>query len=209
MYTIIKRIFDFIFALILLIILGIPMLIIAFVILASMGRPVLFKQARPGFKGEIFMIIKFRTMNDMRDQSGVLFQDEERLTAVGRFLRRFSLDELPQLLNVLRGDLSIVGPRPLLTQYLPIYNEHQARRHDVIPGITGWAQVNGRNAITWEEKFDLDVWYVKHCSFFLDMKILWMTLIKVLKREGIAAKGYETMPEFKGSGEMPGVSHEK
>ena len=209
MYTIIKRIFDFVFALVLLTVLGVPMLIITFVILFSMGRPVLFTQARPGFKGKIFMIIKFRTMNEMRDQSGVLFQDDERLTAVGRFLRRFSLDELPQLFNVLRGDMSIVGPRPLLTQYLPIYNKHQARRHDTKPGITGWAQVNGRNTITWEEKFDFDVWYVEHCGFFLDMKILWMTLIKVLKREGIAAKDYETMPEFKGSGEMPGGSHEK
>lgn len=201
---IIKRIFDFIFALVLLTALGVPMLIIAFVILFSMGRPVLFKQARPGFKGKIFVILKFRTMNDMRDKNGVLLQDKARLTTVGRFLRRFSLDELPQLLNVIRGDLSIVGPRPLLMQYLPLYNEHQARRHDVKPGITGWAQVNGRNAITWEEKFDLDVWYVEHCDFFLDMKILWMTLIKVLKREGIAAKGYETMPEFKKGG-----SHEK
>jgi len=194
-----KRLFDFILALVLLILLSIPLGIIALTILVSMGRPVMFRQIRPGFRARLFMIMKFRTMDDARGPDGQLLADELRLSMTGRILRKLSLDELPQLLNVLKGELSFVGPRPLLVQYLPLYNERQARRHDVKPGITGWAQVNGRNALTWDEKFDLDVWYVDHQSFLLDMKILWMTFVKVLKREGIAAAGSATMPEFKGS----------
>jgi len=199
-----KRSFDFTLALILLILLGIPMGIIALVILTSMGRPVMFRQVRPGLRARLFTIMKFRTMDDTRGPDGQLLADELRLAVTGRILRKLSLDELPQLLNVLKGELSFVGPRPLLVQYLPLYNERQARRHDVKPGITGWAQVNGRNALTWDEKFDLDVWYVNHQSFLLDMKILWMTFVKVLKREGIAAAGSATMPEFKGSGSYRG-----
>ncbi|MBP7527845.1 MAG: sugar transferase [Syntrophorhabdaceae bacterium] len=194
-----KRLFDFVLALVLLILLGIPMGIIALVILFLMGRPVMFRQVRPGLRARLFTIMKFRTMDDTRGPDGQLLADELRLSVTGRMLRKLSLDELPQLLNVLKGELSFVGPRPLLVQYLPLYNERQARRHDVKPGITGWAQVNGRNALTWDEKFDLDVWYVDHQSFLLDMKILWMTFVKVLKREGIAAAGSATMPEFKGS----------
>ncbi|MEN6318157.1 MAG: sugar transferase [Syntrophaceae bacterium] len=199
-----KRLFDFILALILLILLSIPMGVIALIILVSMGRPVMFRQMRPGLRARLFMIMKFRTMDDACGPDGQLLADELRLSVTGRILRKLSLDELPQLLNVLKGELSFVGPRPLLVQYLPLYSERQARRHDVKPGITGWAQVNGRNALTWDEKFDLDVWYVDHQSFLLDMKILWMTFVKVLKREGIAAAGSATMPEFKGSGSYRG-----
>jgi sugar transferase EpsL len=194
-----KRLVDLFFAVIMLIFLCIPMLVIAIVILVSMGNPVLFKQVRPGFKGKPFRIMKFRTMNSNRDQGGIILPDQERLTKTGKFLRKFSLDELPQLFNVLKGDLSFVGPRPLLMEYLPRYTREQARRHDVKPGITGWAQVNGRNAITWEEKFNLDIWYVDNGNFMLDIKILWMTFLKALKREGISAEGYATMPEFTGS----------
>lgn len=195
-----KRFFDLFFALVLICLLGIPMLVISGVILMSMGSPVLFRQMRPGYLGRPFEILKFRTMNNDHDDEGKLLPDNVRLTYAGKILRRYSLDELPQLLNVIRGDLSFVGPRPLLIQYMPLYNEHQARRHDVKPGITGWAQVNGRNAITWEEKFDLDVWYVDNRNFLLDMKILWLTAAKVFKREGISAEGFATMPEFKGTG---------
>ena len=194
-----KRLIDLFFAVIMLIFLCIPMLVIAIVILVSMGNPVLFKQVRPGFKGKAFRIMKFRTMNNNRDQSGKILLDQERLTKTGKFLRKFSLDELPQLFNVLKGDLSFVGPRPLLMEYLSRYTPEQARRHEVKPGITGWAQINGRNAITWEEKFNLDIWYVDNRNFMLDMKILWMTFLKVLKREGISAEGCATMPEFIGS----------
>jgi len=196
----VKRVFDIVLSLVGIIVLGIPMLVIAFVIHTSIGSPVLFRQVRPGFRGRPFSIMKFRTMNNARDLQGNLLPDEARLTAVGRMVRRSSLDELPQLFNVLLGDLSFVGPRPLLMHYMPLYNEHQARRHEVKPGITGWAQINGRNAISWEEKFDLDVWYVDNRSFGLDMKILGLTAVKVLKREGIAAEGFGTMPEFRGSG---------
>lgn len=194
-----KRSFDLFLVFMLLIILGIPMATIALIILVSMGRPVLFRQMRPGHKAKPFMIMKFRTMNEVCGPGDQLLADELRLTAVGKILRKSSLDEFPQLFNVLRGDLSFVGPRPLLMRYLPLYNEKQMRRHDVKPGITGWAQVNGRNAITWEEKFELDIWYVEHRSFSLDMRILWMTFMKVLQREGITATGSATMPEFKGS----------
>ena len=156
----------------------------------------IFTQLRPGLYGKPFQIYKFRTMKDLRDTSGILLQDNLRLTKIGVFLRRYSLDELPQLFNVIKGDLSFVGPRPLLMEYLPRYTQEQARRHEVKPGITGWVQVNGRNAISWEEKFKLDVWYVDHQSFLLDIKIIWLTIIRVLKREGINADGHATMPEF-------------
>jgi sugar transferase EpsL len=169
------------------------------VILVSLGRPVFFRQRRPGLRRAPFVILKFRTMRTERDARGNLLPDSERLTAVGRFLRATSLDEIPQLWNVVRGELSLVGPRPLLMQYLDRYTPEQARRHDVKPGITGWAQVNGRNAISWEEKFALDVWYVDHWSLWLDLKILALTALKVVKRDGIAQQGHVTMPEFMGS----------
>jgi sugar transferase EpsL len=169
----------------------------------SMGAPVLFRQERPGLRGAAFTVLKFRSMRDARDEGGRLLPDSERLASVGRFLRATSLDELPQLWNVVRGDLSLVGPRPLLMQYLARYTPEQARRHDVKPGITGWAQVNGRNAISWDEKFALDVWYVDHWSFRLDLKILALTALKVVKRDGIAQQGHVTMPEFMGSSPAP------
>jgi lipopolysaccharide/colanic/teichoic acid biosynthesis glycosyltransferase len=159
---------------------------------------VFFMQYRPGRNEKLFRLIKFKTMNNKCDASGNLLPDAERLTAIGSFIRKTSLDELPQLWNVLKGDMSLVGPRPLLVEYLPLYNEHQKRRHEVKPGITGWAQVNGRNAISWQEKFDLDVWYVDHCSFSLDMKILWLTILKVFKREGINQAGQATVEKFNG-----------
>jgi len=164
-----------------------------------MGRPVLFKQMRPGLNAKPFYMYKFRTMTNEKDEQGNPLSDEQRLTRLGRFLRSTSLDELPELFNVLKGDMSLVGPRPLLMQYLARYTPEQARRHEVKPGITGWAQVNGRNAITWEEKFALDVWYVDNWSLWLDIKILAMTVVKVFKREGISAKGEATMPEFMGN----------
>jgi sugar transferase EpsL len=163
------------------------------------GRPILFRQVRPGFKSQPFEIFKFRTMSEARDPQGNLLPDDQRLTALGRFLRSSSLDELPELLNVLRGEMSLVGPRPLLMQYLARYNPEQARRQDVLPGITGWAQINGRNALTWEDKFRLDVWYVDHQSRRLDIKILLITLWKVLQREGISQPGHATAEEFMGS----------
>lgn len=195
----IKRLFDFIFAIVLLVFFGIPMIVISIAIFISIGSPVLFRQTRPGYLGRFFKIIKFRTMNNDFDSEGKLLPDNKRLTKTGNILRKFSLDELPQLFNVIKGDLSFVGPRPLLVQYLSLYTPEQARRHEVKPGITGWAQVNGRNAISWEEKFEFDVWYVDHRSFFLDMKIIWMTFLKTLKKEGINANGHTTMPEFTGS----------
>lgn len=164
-----------------------------------LGTPILFKQQRPGLHGKPFTIYKFRTMTDARDDNGNLLPDAERLTRLGRFMRSTSLDELPELFNVLKGDMSLVGPRPLLTQYLELYTLEQARRHEVRPGITGWAQVNGRNAITWEEKFALDVWYVDHCSLWLDVKIIFLTVWKVIRREGISEQGQATMSEFIGS----------
>ncbi len=175
---------------------------VAVAVRATMGSPVLFRQRRPGRHGEVFTVAKFRTMRDAFDARGVALPDEERLTPVGSFLRATSLDELPQLLNVVRGELSLVGPRPLLVRYLERYTPEQGRRHEVLPGITGWAQVHGRNALGWEEKFALDVWYVEHWSLRLDAKILAMTLWKVLRREGISADGAATMPEFMGT-EVP------
>jgi lipopolysaccharide/colanic/teichoic acid biosynthesis glycosyltransferase len=172
---------------------------IAIMILAFNNTRPFFMQSRTGKNGRVFTLIKFKTMNDRRDASGNLLPDAERLTPLGRFLRSTSLDELPQLINVIKGDMSLVGPRPLLPKYLPLYNERQARRHEVKPGITGWAQVNGRNALSWQEKFELDVWYVDHLSFLLDLKILWLTLIKVIKRQGIAADGAVSGVPFKGN----------
>jgi sugar transferase EpsL len=177
--------------------------VMAAVVRRSMGAPVLFRQERPGLRGSPFDVLKFRSMRDARDERGRLLPDSERLTGVGRFLRASSLDELPQLWNVVRGDLSLVGPRPLLMQYLERYSPEQARRHDVKPGITGWAQVNGRNAISWGEKFALDVWYVDHWSLWLDLKILALTALKVSKRDGIAQQGHVTMSEFMGSETAP------
>jgi sugar transferase EpsL len=168
-------------------------------VLAFMGPPVLFAQARPGRGARPFVVYKFRTMSNATDARGRLLSDAERLTRLGRFLRRASLDELPQLWNVLRGDMSLVGPRPLLLEYLPLYSPEQARRHEVRPGITGWAQVNGRNAQTWEERLRLDVWYVDHRSFWLDSRILWLTLLGVLRSEGVNQPGHATMPRFTGS----------
>jgi sugar transferase EpsL len=194
-----KRFFDIFFSALVLIMLLPFLAFIAIIIALSMGRPVLFTQLRPGLYGKPFSIYKFRTMNPKKNENNRPVSDEERLTSTGRFLRKYSLDELPQLFNIIKGNLSFVGPRPLLVEYLSRYTPEQARRHDVKPGITGWAQVNGRNTISWEEKFKLDLWYVEHQSFILDMKILWLTLIKVLKKEGISADGYATMPEFTGT----------
>jgi sugar transferase EpsL len=177
------------------------MIALALLVRIKMGSPVLFRQRRPGKDEKIFELVKFRTMRDAQDEQGRRLPDEARLTGLGRWMRSASLDELPQLWNVLRGPLSFVGPRPLLVEYLPRYTEEQKRRHLVKPGITGWAQVNGRNAITWEEKFSLDTWYVDHWSLGLDMKIIFLTIKRVVLREGISSEGHVTMPEFKGSGD--------
>lgn len=195
----IKPIFDFLLALIGFIILSpIFMFVMILVAIANSGIP-FFIQPRPGKNGKVFKLIKFKTMNDRRDVQGKLLPDAERLTKVGKFIRRTSLDELPQLINVLKGDMSLIGPRPLLVKYLERYTPEQLRRHEVRPGITGWAQVNGRNNLSWEEKFELDVWYVNNCSFFLDVKILLMTIEKVLKGVGINQQGQATMEVFQGS----------
>jgi len=175
-------------------------LVLGVLVRVKLGSLVLFRQIRPGLHGKPFLLLKFRTMTDARDDDGNLLPDSERLTRFGRFLRKTSLDELPELWNVLKGDMSLVGPRPLLMQYLDRYTPEQARRHEVKPGMTGWAQVNGRNALTWEEKFKLDVWYVDHQSFWLDMKIIAMTVWKVLRREGISQTGQATAEEFMGNG---------
>jgi undecaprenyl phosphate N,N'-diacetylbacillosamine 1-phosphate transferase len=195
----IKRIFDCLVSLILLTA-TFPLLLIASICLffANNGK-VFFIQSRPGRNSRIFKVIKFKTMNDKTDQHGKLLPDNERLTPVGKFIRSTSLDELPQLMNVLKGDMSLIGPRPLLPKYLPLYNTHQSRRHEVRPGITGWAQVNGRNAIGWQQKFEYDVWYVDHLSFLLDVKIVWMTIKKVIVREGISGADSATMKPFTGN----------
>ncbi len=195
-----KRAFDLILTIPAIILLAPLFFILSFMVAILLGAPVLFRQQRPGLGGRPFWLLKFRTMTDARGADGVLLPDSERLTRFGRFLRASSLDELPELFNVLKGDMSLVGPRPLLTQYLDRYTPEQARRHEVKPGITGWAQVNGRNAITWEEKFKLDVWYVDNWSLWLDIKIIAMTIWKILKREGINQPGQATMGEFKGIG---------
>lgn len=194
-----KRLFDFAVALLLLALLCPVILLVVLLVRIRLGSPVFFRQQRPGLHGKPFCIYKFRTMLQMKDECGELLPDAQRMTALGTFLRNFSLDELPQLFNVLKGDLSLVGPRPLLMEYLPLYSAEQARRHDVRPGITGWAQVNGRNAINWEEKFKYDVWYVDHQSFWLDMKILWMTAMKIVRSEGVSQAGHVTMEKFRGS----------
>lgn len=196
--TYFKRILDFVAALLLLLIFS-PIILICFILLLIVNKGnALFFQVRPGFQSIPFTILKFKTMNDGKDINGNLLPDEVRLTQIGKFIRLLSIDELLQLINVLKGDMSLVGPRPLLTQYLTRYTSEQIRRHEVKPGITGWAQVNGRNAITWEEKFKLDVVYVDNVSFLLDIKILWMTLLNVIQRKGISADGHATIEEFKG-----------
>lgn len=193
-----KRLFDIIFSLLAIIILSPILLLTAILVRIFIGTPIFFTQQRPGYKGHPFLIYKFRTMTNRLDSNGSLLPDAERLTSLGHFLRTFSLDELPELFNILRGNMSFVGPRPLLMQYLPLYSPEQARRHDVIPGLTGWAQVNGRNAMSWPDKFKYDVWYVDHWSFWLDIKIVLMTVGKVFKREGIAQQGQATTEYFKG-----------
>lgn len=195
----IKRILDFLLALFAIFVFGVPMLIVALFVRAKLGSPVLFKQERPGKDGKVFQMYKFRSMTDERDENGELLPDEMRLTSFGKKLRSTSLDELPELLNVLKGDMSFIGPRPLLVRYLTLYNERQRRRHEVRPGITGYAQVNGRNAISWEEKFEKDVWYVEHISFWTDIKILFKTVAVVFGRKGISSETAVTMEEFKGS----------
>jgi sugar transferase EpsL len=194
----VKPLFDFVISVIALVLLSPLLIVIALAVRRKMGSPIFFSQERPGFKGMPFTLYKFRTMIELSNAEGHQRPDAERLTLLGRFLRSTSLDELPELFNVLKGEMSIVGPRPLLTQYLSRYTPEQARRHEVKPGITGWAQVNGRNAITWEEKFNLDVWYVDHQSFWLDLRIIFLTIWKILKREGISQPGQATMEEFKG-----------
>lgn len=194
-----KRPMDFILSLIAIIVLSPVLLVVAILVRAKLGNPVIFKQKRPGLNEKVFTLYKFRTMTDERDENGELLPDSARLTKFGRFLRSTSLDELPELFNILKGDMSIVGPRPLLVQYLPLYNEHQKHRHDVRPGLSGWAQINGRNAISWEDKFDLDVEYVNNVSFLLDWKIIFLTLKKVFAREGITSETSATMETFKGS----------
>ena len=195
----VKRLFDLVSASVALVLLSPLILVLSLLIRWRLGSPVLFRQTRPGLNGQPFTMLKFRTMTDRRDSNGRLLPDAERLTPFGAFLRSASLDELPGLWNVLRGEMSLVGPRPLLMAYLDLYTPEQARRHEVQPGLTGWAQVNGRNALSWEERFKLDIWYVDNRSLALDMRILWMTVWKVFRREGISAPGEATMAEFTGS----------
>lgn len=196
-----KRLFDLLAAGLGLIVLLPVMLLLTLLVWVFLGAPALFRQTRPGYKGRPFVAYKFRTMTDRRGPDGSLLPDSERLTPFGRLLRSTSLDDLPQLFNVLRGEMSLVGPRPLLMKYLELYTSEQRRRHDVLPGITGWAQVNGRNALPWDERFRLDVWYVDHWSFWLDLKILLLTPWKVLRREGVSQPGHATADEFRGSPE--------
>ena len=195
----VKRVFDIVFSIVLLL-LFLPLIIfVSFQVYKKIGRPILFIQTRPGLRGLPFNMIKYRTMLNITDDKGNTLNDEERLSSFGKFLRSTSLDELPELWNVLKGEMSIVGPRPLLMEYLPLYSAAQFRRHNVKPGITGWAQINGRNSIDWDEKFNLDIWYVDNFSFWLDMKILFLTIKKVLKRKDISKDGQATMTKFKGS----------
>ena len=193
-----KRLFDITAAWVALLLLCLPLLALTLLVRRKLGRPAFFRQVRPGLQGQPFEMVKFRTMTDARGPDGALLPDADRLTPFGRFLCATSLDELPELWNVLKGDMSLVGPRPVLMEYLPLYSPEQARRHAVRPGITGWAQVNGRNAISWDDKFKLDVWYVDHRSLWLDLRILWMTVRKVLVRDGISAAGEATMARFTG-----------
>jgi len=194
-----KRIFDVLFSFITLVILSPCMLLIAILLWINEGWPVIFSQDRPGYHGKIFHIWKFRTMRELHDENGSLLPDVERISPFGKFLRKFSLDELPEFFNVLIGDMSMVGPRPLLVAYLGRYSPQQARRHEVLPGVTGWAQINGRNAISWQKKFELDVWYVDHWTFWLDLKIIGLTMWKALTGEGISQPGRATMDEFMGN----------
>lgn len=194
-----KRLFDFFAASVALLVFSLPLLVLIWLVKRKLGSPVFFVQTRPGLHGEPFRMFKFRTMTDARDAQGHLLPDSERLTSFGRFLRASSLDELPELINILKGDMSLVGPRPLLMEYLPLYNARQAKRHDVRPGLTGWAQINGRNALSWEEKFELDAWYVENQNFLLDLKIVFLTIGKVFARDGISAPGDATMPVFRGT----------
>ena len=193
-----KRLFDLCFSTTGFILL-LPLFLLVIILLLILNRgSVFFLQTRPGKNRKLFKLVKFKTMNDRKGINGDLLPDGDRLTAIGKFVRKTSLDEIPQLINVIKGDMSLIGPRPLLVAYLPLYNERQARRHEAMPGLTGWAQVNGRNAISWQQKFELDVWYVDNISFKTDCKILWTTVAKVFKREGISQDGNATMPDFKG-----------
>ncbi len=196
---VLKRVVDFTVALMALVLVSIPLLLVVVTLAIANNGKVFFIQRRPGKKGKVFRIFKFKTMNDKTDGEGNLLSDKDRLTVIGKLVRKTSLDELPQLLNVLKGDMALIGPRPLLVEYLPLYNERQRKRQDLRPGITGWAQVNGRNAISWERKFELDVWYVEHISFLLDLKILYLTVIKTLKAEGISDGDTATMERFTGT----------
>ena len=197
-----KRLFDIILAIILTLLLLPLFIIVSIIIYFKIGRPIIFRQTRAGLDGKLFTIYKFRTMSDERDENGELLSDEKRLNRVGLAIRESSLDELPQLFNVLKGDMSFVGPRPLLAEYLKLYNREQSRRHSVLPGITGWAQVNGRNAISWEDKFRYDVWYVDNQSFLLDLKILWLTFLKVIKRSDISSNNSITVEKFQGNNQL-------
>lgn len=201
MYKYVKRFFDIFSSLLALIVLSPILALTAILVKTKLGSPILFKQERPGLNHKIFTLYKFRTMTDERDENGELLPDEIRLTKFGRFLRNTSLDELPELFNILKGDMSVIGPRPLLVQYIPLYNEHQARRSEVKPGLSGWAQVNGRNTVTWEDKFDMDVYYVDNYNLLFDIRILFMTVLNVLKREGISSETSATMEAFTGSQE--------
>ena len=196
-----KRVFDLLLVLLIAPIWAPFLIVLMLLVRVTLGSPIFFTQFRPGLHGKVFKLVKFRTMNDPRSAEGDLLGDAERLTNFGRWLRATSLDELPELWNVLTGDMSLVGPRPLLREYLPLYNAEQARRHDVRPGITGWAQVNGRNTISWEERFALDVWYVRNRTLWLDVTILWWTIVRVLRRHGISAAGEATMSKFTGGHE--------
>lgn len=192
------RVVDVLLALVALVMLSPVLLILSFAILATQGRPIVFRQQRPGLRGRPFVFYKFRTMTDERGPDGARLPDEHRITRIGAFLRKTTLDELPALVNVLKGEMAIVGPRPLLMKYLGRYSLEQARRHDVKPGLTGWAVVNGRNSLSWDDKFALDVWYLDHRSVSLDLKIIWKTIVLVLTRKGVSATGHATMPEFEG-----------
>jgi len=194
-----KRLFDLLLTIPGLIVISPLLLIVTILVRIFHGQPVIFRQIRPGYRGKLFTVYKYRTMTDARDPQGNLLPDEKRITSLGKFLRTTSIDELPELINILRGEMSLVGPRPLLTQYLERYSPEQSRRHEVLPGVTGWAQINGRNTITWEDKFRHDVWYVENWSLWLDIKILALTFWKVVRREGISQEGYATSEEFMGS----------
>ncbi len=205
---VVKRLFDLLLTIPGVILISPLLLVLAVLVRIYLGAPVIFRQRRPGYRGEIFTLYKFRSMRDATDSNGKPLPDSERLTRLGRFLRALSLDELPELWNVLKGELSLVGPRPLLIEYLPLYSAEQARRHDVLPGITGWAQVNGRNTLSWQDKFRLDVWYVDHWSLWLDIRILALTFLKVICREGISAAGTATAPLFTGNADSSTSSKE-